>query len=115
MSDSDKPISFMPSDGLSYDPDEARYWDPPALQTEITRAFDDPQSIDRTDRILEIASVTAVAVRPECFACESTRPVVRTLSEIRDRKKGETVRVGISAIADRVCAELDLRRKECAP
>ncbi len=36
-------------------------------------------------------------------------------AEIRDRKKGETVRVGISAIADRVCAELDLKRKECAP
>jgi Fe-S oxidoreductase len=40
MSDTDKPVSFMPSDGLSYDPDEALYWNPPALQKEITRAFE---------------------------------------------------------------------------
>jgi Fe-S oxidoreductase len=40
MSDTDKPVSFMPSDGLSYDPEEARYWDPPALRKEITRAFE---------------------------------------------------------------------------
>jgi glycerol-3-phosphate dehydrogenase subunit C len=40
MTDTDKPVSFMPSDGLSYDPDETRYWDPAALQKEITRAFE---------------------------------------------------------------------------
>jgi glycerol-3-phosphate dehydrogenase subunit C len=40
MSDTDKPVSFMPTDGLSYDPDEARYWDPSALQKEITRVFE---------------------------------------------------------------------------
>ncbi len=40
MSDTDKPVSFMPSDGLTYDPEEARYWDPGALQKEITRAFE---------------------------------------------------------------------------
>ncbi|MCG6923027.1 MAG: 4Fe-4S dicluster domain-containing protein, partial [Acidobacteria bacterium] len=40
MSDTDKPVSFGPTDGLSYDPEEARYWDPTALQKEITRAFE---------------------------------------------------------------------------
>ena len=40
MSDTDKPVSFRPTDGLSYDPEEARYWDPAALQKEITRAFE---------------------------------------------------------------------------
>jgi Fe-S oxidoreductase len=40
MSDTEKPVSFMPSDGLSYDPNETRYWDPAALQKEITRAFE---------------------------------------------------------------------------
>jgi glycerol-3-phosphate dehydrogenase subunit C len=40
MTDTDKPISFLPSDGLSYDPEEDRYWDPQALQKEITRAFE---------------------------------------------------------------------------
>jgi Fe-S oxidoreductase len=40
MSDTDKPVSFMPSDGLTYDPEEARYWDSGALQKEVTRAFE---------------------------------------------------------------------------
>jgi len=40
MADTDKPISFLPSDGLSYDPEDDRYWDPQALQKEITRAFE---------------------------------------------------------------------------
>jgi Fe-S oxidoreductase len=40
MTDTDKPVSFRPTDGLSYDPEEARYWDPGALQKELTRAFE---------------------------------------------------------------------------
>ncbi len=36
-------------------------------------------------------------------------------AEIRDRKGGETTRVGISAIVDRVCDAVDEKRKECAP
>jgi glycerol-3-phosphate dehydrogenase subunit C len=36
----DKPISYQPTDGLSYDPEEARYWDPAALQKEVTRGFE---------------------------------------------------------------------------
>ncbi len=40
MADTDKPVSYMPTDGLSYDPEDSRYWDPEALQKEITRAFE---------------------------------------------------------------------------
>jgi Fe-S oxidoreductase len=37
---SDKVISYKPTDGLSYDPEEPRYWDASALRKEITRAFE---------------------------------------------------------------------------
>jgi glycerol-3-phosphate dehydrogenase subunit C len=40
MSDSSRPISYQPTDGLSYDPEEPRYWDAAALQKEVTRAFE---------------------------------------------------------------------------
>jgi glycerol-3-phosphate dehydrogenase subunit C len=40
MTDTDKPVSYQPTDGLSYDPEDARYWDPAALQKEITRVFE---------------------------------------------------------------------------
>jgi len=33
-------ISYQPTDGLSYDPTEEHYWDPAALQKEITRVFE---------------------------------------------------------------------------
>jgi glycerol-3-phosphate dehydrogenase subunit C len=36
----DKPISYKPTDGLSYDPDEPKYWEPPALAKEVTRGFE---------------------------------------------------------------------------
>ncbi|NNF07942.1 MAG: hypothetical protein HKN21_14355 [Candidatus Eisenbacteria bacterium] len=35
-----KPISYQPTDGLSYDPADKKYWDPEALQKEITRTFE---------------------------------------------------------------------------
>ena len=40
MTDTDKPVSYQPTDGLTYDPEDARYWEPEALQKEITRAFE---------------------------------------------------------------------------
>jgi Fe-S oxidoreductase len=40
MSDTDKPVSYQPTDGLSYDPDDARYWDAAGLQKEVTRVFE---------------------------------------------------------------------------
>lgn len=33
-------ISYQPTDGLSYDPNESRYWSPDALQKELTRTFE---------------------------------------------------------------------------
>lgn len=36
----DSNISYQPTDGLSYDPSESRYWDPAALDQEVTRAFE---------------------------------------------------------------------------
>jgi glycerol-3-phosphate dehydrogenase subunit C len=36
----DKPISYKPTDGLSYDPEEPKYWDKGALDKEVTRAFE---------------------------------------------------------------------------
>ena len=35
-----KNISYKPTPGLSYDPEDARYWEPGALQQEVTRAFE---------------------------------------------------------------------------
>jgi len=40
MSQTDKPVSYQPTDGLSYDPEEARYWDAAGLQKEVTRTFE---------------------------------------------------------------------------
>lgn len=36
----DKNIAYHPSDGLSYDPAEEKYWDPAALDKEIRRTFE---------------------------------------------------------------------------
>ena len=40
MSESSGNISYQPTDGLSYDPSERKYWDKDALSKEITRAFE---------------------------------------------------------------------------
>ena len=39
MSDS-KNISYLPSEGMSYDPTEEKYWDEKALKQELTRAYE---------------------------------------------------------------------------
>ena len=33
-------ISYLPTDGMSYDPSEPKYWDKDALQKELIRAFE---------------------------------------------------------------------------
>src|SRR4026208_1275746 len=40
MSESNSRISYLPTDGLSYEPDNPVYWDPQALQKEVTRIFE---------------------------------------------------------------------------
>ena len=37
---SDKPISYQPTDGLTYDPEDAKYWDRGLLNKEIERVFE---------------------------------------------------------------------------
>lgn len=37
---SDKPLSYMPTDGLTYDPEEPKYFDSSALRKEIDRVFE---------------------------------------------------------------------------
>jgi glycerol-3-phosphate dehydrogenase subunit C len=41
MSDTEnKRISYLPTDGLSYDPNDPKYWESEALEKEVTRAFE---------------------------------------------------------------------------
>jgi len=40
MHDDDRPISYSPTTGLSYDPSDQRYWDADGLAAEITRTFE---------------------------------------------------------------------------
>lgn len=40
MSDDEKRVSYAPTDGLSYDPEEEKYWDAEALKKEIYRVFE---------------------------------------------------------------------------
>jgi glycerol-3-phosphate dehydrogenase subunit C len=40
MANDSKNISYMPTDGLSYDPREPLYWDEAALKKEVTRVFE---------------------------------------------------------------------------
>jgi Fe-S oxidoreductase len=35
-----KPVSYLPSEGLSYDPTDPKYWDEDALGSELTRVFE---------------------------------------------------------------------------
>ncbi len=40
MADPQKPISYLPTPGLTYDPSDSRYWDEAALLGEVTRVFE---------------------------------------------------------------------------
>jgi glycerol-3-phosphate dehydrogenase subunit C len=40
MSDSERPISYKPTAGLTYDPERSLYWEDEALEGEMTRAFE---------------------------------------------------------------------------
>jgi len=40
MEESNSRISYLPSDGLSYDPSDSKYWDRNALDKEIERTFE---------------------------------------------------------------------------
>lgn len=40
MAEEGRTISYMPTEGLTYDPAEAKYWDEAALTQEVTRAYE---------------------------------------------------------------------------
>ena len=40
MTSQDKPISYQPTAGLTYDPEDQHYWDAEALAGEVTRVFE---------------------------------------------------------------------------
>ena len=40
MSATEERISYLPSEGMSYDPEESKYWDSKALKQEVDRAFE---------------------------------------------------------------------------
>ena len=40
MSAAEERISYLPSEGMSYDPEESKYWDSKALKQEVDRAFE---------------------------------------------------------------------------
>ena len=40
MSATEERISYLPSEGLSYVPEESKYWDSKALKKEVDRAFE---------------------------------------------------------------------------
>jgi glycerol-3-phosphate dehydrogenase subunit C len=82
-------ISYAPTDGLSYDPAEAKYWDEDALQKEVTRAFEVchgcrmcfkycdafPNLFDLVDnkhdgKVTAITAAETDAVMDDCFQCK---------------------------------------------
>ena len=80
-------IRFAPTDGLTYNPNEAKYWDREALGKEIERAFElchscrmcfkfcqsFPTLFDAVDRhgdVRAIPEATKLKVVDECFQCK---------------------------------------------
>ncbi len=82
-------ISYAPTDGLSYDPGEAKYWDKAALGKEVTRAFEIchgcrmcfkycdsfPNLFDLVDnrhggRVAAITPEETAGVMDDCFQCK---------------------------------------------
>ena len=89
MSDASGPISYQPTDGLTYDPEDAHYWDHVALAKEIERTFeichgcrlcfkycDSFPSLfgfidDRHDGdVRKITDTETAQVMDECFQCK---------------------------------------------
>ena len=61
----DKPISFQPTPGLSYDPSEARYWEPAALDGEVRRAFEICHSLPDVLQVLRLLPHALRLPRPQ--------------------------------------------------
>jgi len=84
-----KNIAYRPTDGLSYDPEERKYWDPAALDKEIQRTFEIchgcrlcfkycdsfPSLFSAIDNnhngdVRQITAGETVAVMDSCFQCK---------------------------------------------
>ena len=80
-------IRFAPTDGLTYNPNEGKYWDRGALQKEIERAFElchscrmcfkfcqsFPTLFDAVDRhgdVRKVPAATTSKIVDECFQCK---------------------------------------------
>jgi Fe-S oxidoreductase len=89
MSTPEKRISYLPTPGLTYDPSDARYWDPAALEGEVRRAFEIchgcrmcfkycdsfPRLFELLDRrydgdVHRITAGDTAAVMDACFQCK---------------------------------------------
>jgi glycerol-3-phosphate dehydrogenase subunit C len=91
MSTSDKPtnLSYAPSDGLSYDPEDPKYWNEAALAKEVTRVFEVchgcrmcfkycdafPSLFDFLDkrhdgRVQDLTAAETAKVMDDCFQCK---------------------------------------------
>ena len=89
MSEESRPVSYKPTEGLTYDPEDERYWDPKALQLEVTRAFEVchgcrmcfkycdsfPSLFDFIDnrhegKVAAITSAETAMVMDQCFQCK---------------------------------------------
>jgi glycerol-3-phosphate dehydrogenase subunit C len=80
-------IRYTPTDGLTYNPNEAKYWDKTALQKEVDRTFDlcngcrmcfkfcqsFPTLFDSVDEVGDVRKMPAAKVEQvidECFQCK---------------------------------------------
>ena len=82
-------ISYLPTDGLSYDPNEPKFWDKAALDKEITRVFEIchgcrmcfkfcdsfPKLFDLIDKthdgdVRKLSAAEVEGVMDACFQCK---------------------------------------------
>ena len=90
--DTDKPISYQPTDGLSYDPEEPKYWDAARARSRRSRAS------SRSATAAACASSTATASR-RC----STSSTRSTTATSRGSTRAETDRVMDACFQCKLC------------
>src|SRR5262245_61602364 len=87
--DEPRPIAYRPTEGLTYDPADRKYWEPAALDPEVTRTFEIchgcrlcfkycdafPTLFDLIDRrhdgdVARITPAETATVVDDCFQCK---------------------------------------------
>ncbi len=89
MSQTDKPVSYQPTDGLTYDPDDARYWDAAGLQKEVDAGLRD---LPRLPHVLQVLRQLPDPVRPHRPEARRRRPQAHRRRR-RDRVDGRLLPV----------------------